>query len=280
MPEISTIDRYAVMGDPISHSLSPQIHSLFAQQTDQALQYEAQRVESMHFITEVQHFGDNGGKGLNITLPLKELAWEWVPQCSERAELARAVNTIIFKTNGEIVGDNTDGIGLVRDLQQNLHINLTDKRILIIGAGGATRGILPSLIDTKPQTLHIANRTPEKAQQIADDFSQLYTINTSGLGDDLQQQQFDVVINASAASLADNIPNVPETIFAENSVCYDLCYGAKAQPFLQWANQHGAAQCHDGLGMLVEQAAESFYLWRGVRPDSQQVLNQIRKNLL
>lgn len=270
-------DQYAVMGNPIKHSQSPRIHSLFAEQTHQRLEYTAIQVDPGGFENAVTHFDASGGKGLNVTVPFKQEAWALVHARSERAERAGAVNTIKFE-NKKMFGDNTDGVGLVNDLCINNGIELKDKRVLLMGAGGAARGVMAPLLAQAPARLVIVNRTPDKAVALADAFKDL--ANTRGCGyTDLKAQQFDIVINATAASLQGELPPLPDELLADNAVCYDMMYGAKPTLFMQWASEYGAVIVSDGLGMLVEQAAESFYLWRGMKPDTQAVIKTLRMEI-
>jgi shikimate dehydrogenase len=269
------IDRYAVMGNPVAHSKSPRIHTLFASQTDQQLQYEALRVESGKLTDAVGNFLADGGKGLNITVPLKEEAWMLAHTRSGRAERAGAVNTLVLDQSGKHFGDNTDGTGLLRDLLHNHGITLHKKRLLLVGAGGAARGVIEPLLLEKPSLLVIANRTPEKAIELSRLFCDLGHTEGCGL-DDVAGQSFDLIINATAASLAGQVPALPDSVVAKDSGCYDMMYADKPTAFMDWAQQRGAARCMDGLGMLVEQAAESFFLWRGVRPDTGPVIQALR----
>ncbi|HHJ35188.1 MAG TPA: shikimate dehydrogenase [Gammaproteobacteria bacterium] len=268
-------DRYAVFGNPIEHSKSPQIHTLFARQTGQSLVYTAERVEPDKFRQAVEDFINDDGKGLNITVPFKEDAWSCAARRSDRAQRAGAVNTLVLQDDGRLYGDTTDGVGLVRDLMQNHDIALSGKDILIIGAGGAVRGVLEAILEQQPATLLIANRTKQKAVQLGETFSDLGHILGCGL-DEIEQQRFDIIINGTSASLKGDIPSLPDSIFRKNSCSYDMMYAARATPFQQWSADHGATECFDGLGMLVEQAAESFYLWRGVRPKTAPVIKQLR----
>lgn len=264
------IDRYAVLGSPINHSKSPRIHTLFAEQTKQELSYIAQEVKPQNFSDVVTDFFEQGGKGLNCTVPLKELAWQFADLRTERAESAKAVNTLIKQKDGSILGDNTDGIGLVTDLTINHNIQLENKQILILGAGGATRGILLPLLDKQPASLIVANRTIEKALMLAVEFNHRF----KGCGfDDLTKLQFDVIINATSASLTNDLPPLPENLLVENGVCYDLAYSNQPTAFVKWGHLQNASNSLDGLGMLVEQAAEAFYLWRGVRPNTKPVID-------
>lgn len=270
-------DSYAVMGNPITHSKSPLIHSLFAEQTNQKMEYTAIHVDLGGFAQAVGNFNASGGKGLNITVPFKQEAFAVVNEISDRAKRAGAVNTIKFEGK-QIFGDNTDGIGLVNDLKNNLHLELKDLRILLMGAGGAARGVIAPLLEQHPTLLVIVNRTPDKAVALANAFGDLGFVQGCGYGQ-LEGLQFDLVINATAASLQGEVPPLPDDILAEHAVCYDMMYGAKPTAFMAWAAVHGAETITDGLGMLVEQAAESFYLWRGVRPDTQPVIETVRQHL-
>ena len=268
-------DRYAVFGNPIKHSKSPQIHKLFARQTKQSLIYTAELVEIGQFNQAIKDFIKNNGKGLNVTVPFKEDAWSCATQRSDRAQRAGAVNTLIVKPEGELFGDTTDGIGLVRDLTLNHNIQLNDKDILIIGAGGAVRGVLEAILAQQPTSLLITNRTKQKALQLAKDFSDLGNIKGCGL-DEIKNASFDIVINGTSASLQGELPPLPDSIFRKNSCSYDMMYASQATPFMQWSTNNGAIKVFDGLGMLVEQAAESFYLWRNVRPETKPVIQHIR----
>jgi len=271
----SHIDRYAVFGNPIAHSKSPQIHTLFAEQTNESLIYTAELAEIGQFDQAVKNFIANGGKGLNVTVPFKEDAWNCAAQRSPRAQRAGAVNTLKLEDDGSLFGDTTDGIGLVRDLMQNHTVQIKDQDILLIGAGGAVRGVLQALLEQQPTSLLIANRTKHKAVQLADDFSDLGAISGCGL-DEINAARFDLVINGTSASLQGDLPPIPETIFKPDASSYDMMYSAQATPFMQWSSTHGAKQVFDGLGMLVEQAAESFYIWRGIKPETAPVIEQLR----
>lgn len=272
------IDRYAVMGHPIAHSKSPTIHARFAEQTGQTLSYEAILVEPGDFPAAVQRFAAAGGKGLNITVPFKQEAWALADKRSERAERAGAVNTLKFETDGTLYGDNTDGVGLVRDLKQNHGVALRRKRVLVLGAGGAVRGVLAPLLAEEPARLTIANRTVAKGEELVQLFQDLGPIDACGF-DALAGQHFEVVINGTAASLQGELPPLPDELLAAGAVCYDMMYGAEPTPFMHWASAHGAVLTLDGLGMLVEQAAESFWLWRGIRPETQSVITAVRAML-
>ncbi len=270
-------DIYGVMGNPISHSKSPAIHTAFAIQTKQRLEYSAIHVDSGGFQQAIGNFQASGGKGLNITVPFKQEAFEIAEQCSERANRAGAVNTLTFE-NDKIIGDNTDGIGLVHDLQNNLAIKLQNKNILVMGAGGATRGIIKPLLNENPSSLFIVNRTVDKAQTLAELFSDSGNIS-AGSYNALADKQFDLIINATAASLHGELAPLPDTILAANAICYDMMYSSQPTRFMDWATQNNAAVVSDGLGMLVEQAAQSFYIWRAVHPDSQSVIKKLRQSL-
>ena len=268
------IDRYGVMGDPVAHSRSPVIHRLFAMQTNQELQYELLQVAPAKLDSAIHQFRDTGGKGLNITVPHKQAVTKLLDASSERAQLAGAVNTLVFK-DGHTYGDNTDGIGLQIDLTLNLGIELHEANILILGAGGATRGIVSPLLEANPQQLVIANRTLSRAQSIVDTFSDQGAISACRFEDVGTLPIYDLVINATSAGFKGETPPYPEAAISEHTVCYDLSYGLSPTPFSQWASEHGAARSVMGWGMLVEQAAASFQLWRGVRPDTVAVLKQM-----
>ena len=264
-------DRYAVFGQPIKHSKSPRIHALFAQQTQQDIDYQAEEVSAVDFNSAVACFFNKGGKGLNCTVPLKELAWEYADQLSERAQRAKAVNTLWIDQQHKVQGDNTDGCGLLNDLCGNHQLKLTGQRILILGAGGATRGIIAPLLAEAPADIVISNRTLSKAEAIVGEFSSLGAISSCAYAD-LAGQRFHLIINATSASLSADLPPLPARILAEHAYCYDLAYANTATAFVAWGKQQGAVKSLDGLGMLVEQAAEAFHLWRGVRPDTQTVI--------
>ena len=271
-----TIDRYAVFGNPIEHSKSPFIHARFAEQTGQQLIYTAELVELGDFDNAVARFAESNGRGLNITVPFKQDAWQLATQRSERAERAGAVNTLVIRGTGDYFGDNTDGTGLARDLIKNYRLQLEDKNILIVGAGGAVRGVIEPLLSSKPASLTIANRTRKKALQLAEDFSNLGNIKGCGL-DEFGSDSYDIIINGTSASLSGKMPSLPATLINENTFCYDMMYAAEPTPFMHWARQHGAKQVVDGKGMLVEQAAESFRLWRGCEPETKSVIEALSK---
>ncbi|PSV12760.1 shikimate dehydrogenase [Photobacterium kishitanii] len=271
------MDKYIVVGNPISHSKSPFIHTLFARQTSQNMDYCSQLVQLDGFVAAMNAFFNDGGKGCNITVPFKEQAFEYASQLTPRARLAGAVNTLKRLDDGGILGDNTDGEGLVQDLLQQ-QVELKGKRILLIGAGGAARGVILPLLAQQPQTVIISNRTVTKAQQLAALFAEYGDIKAQSF-DALGEQAFDVVINSTSASLSGEIPVVPTSIIDQHTSCYDMVYGSTATAFNLWAQQQGALKTIDGLGMLVGQAAESFMLWRGLRPGAKQVQRELRRLL-
>ncbi|EOW6616425.1 shikimate dehydrogenase [Vibrio fluvialis] len=269
-------DQYAVFGNPIGHSKSPFIHTLFARQTNQAMTYTAQLAPVDGFVQAATDFFTHGGKGCNITVPFKEAAFTFATRLTERAQLAGAVNTLKKLDDGGILGDNTDGEGLVQDLM--LHqVPLQDARILLIGSGGAARGVLKPLLDKQPASITITNRTFAKAQQLAESFAPYGKVNAVEMAQ--LNSGFDVIINSTSASLDGALPDISPAIFQPTSVAYDMMYGKGHTIFNQWALDSGCAQAYDGLGMLVGQAAESFMLWRGLRPGTKQILRELRKNL-
>ncbi|MEA1889237.1 MAG: shikimate dehydrogenase [Pseudomonadota bacterium] len=272
---MSEIAKYAVMGNPISHSKSPLIHSLFAEQCGIALEYRAIHVDEGHFESAVRQFRAIGGKGLNITVPFKIEAWKLADRRSTRAELAGAVNTLKFLDSGNIYGENTDGLGMIQDITVNLAKSVTGARVLVIGAGGAVRGVLGPLLEAQPALVHIANRTAARAVELAAVFAGSGPCTASGL-DGIGSASFDIVINGTAASLQGAVPDLPGSIFAEDALAYDMMYGSEPTSFLVWAEKNGAALCSDGLGMLVEQAAESFQIWHAIRPQTAAVIQQLR----
>jgi len=266
------------MGNPIAHSKSPMIHALFAKQTGQKLEYGAILVEIGRFNEAVREFQEQGGKGLNVTVPFKRDAWRLVDERSECAALAGAVNTIVFRADGSLYGDNTDGLGMLRDIKDNLGVTLTGKKVLVLGAGGAVRGVLGPLLQEQPAEVVIANRTTDRAQELADAFEEYGRVDGCGF-DDLDGSRYDIVINGTSASLKGEVPPLPEGILAKGAFCYDMMYGAEPTAFMLWADDEGCEQVADGLGMLVEQAAESFLLWRGVRPETAPVIKAVRTAL-
>ena len=276
---VEKIDKYAVFGNPVAHSKSPQIHTLFAQQTKQSLVYSQKKVEENQFKPAVDTFFQTGGLGLNITLPFKLEAYNYAARLTPRAQRAGAVNTLAMQEDGRVLGDNTDGLGMVRDIVDHLNWEITNKRVLILGAGGAVRGVLQPLMEQQPQHIVIANRTVAKALSLARGFKDLGKIQACGF-EDLVDQKFDIVINGTAASLAGELPPLPENMISESTCCYDMMYAAQDTVFMRWARKNGCARVADGLGMLVAQAAESFFLWRGVRPKVDVVVDSLRQQLL
>ncbi|MBB2494315.1 shikimate dehydrogenase [Aquipseudomonas ullengensis] len=271
------MDRYGVFGNPIGHSKSPLIHRLFAEQTGQDLSYEALLAPLDDFSGFARAFFAEG-QGGNVTVPFKEQAYQLVDELSERARRAGAVNTLKKLDDGRLLGDNTDGAGLVRDLTVNAGLDLSGQRILLLGAGGAVRGVLEPILAHNPHALVIANRTVEKAEQLAHEFADLGPLAAAGF--DWLSEPVDLIINGTSASLAGELPPIDASLIQPgHTVCYDMMYGKEATAFNRWAAEQGAARCLDGLGMLVEQAAEAFQLWRGVRPDSAPVLAELRRLL-
>lgn len=262
-------DRYAVFGHPIAHSKSPQIHTAFARQTGQDMTYEAILAPLDGFAESVAAFIAAGGRGANVTVPFKEEAFRLASRLSPRAQRAGAVNTLSFEADG-ILGDNTDGAGLVADLTRNLLCTIVGKRVLLLGAGGAARGVIEPLLDQQPAALVIANRTVSRAEELAE----LFGRGVRACSFDAADTPFDLVINATAASLAGDLPPLSPRVFTPDTLAYDMMYG-RDTPFLDFARTHGARTA-DGLGMLVEQAAEAFHLWRGVRPDTAPVIASLR----
>lgn len=267
----STIpDRYGVVGHPVAHSLSPLIHSAFAEATRQSMTYDRYDIAPENFERDVSAFFEGGGRGLNVTVPHKERAAAWADELTTRARRAGAVNTLIKLEDGRIRGDNTDGAGLMSDLSR-LGVEVAGRRLLILGAGGATRGILGPLQERSPAEIVIANRTAERARTLVGDQGCGY----DGLGPFLNRGNFDLVIHATPLGLSGGIPEVDPRVIGLRTFAYDLGYGKPDTPFTRWAQQHGAAGVAQGLGMLVEQAAESFRLWRGIAPDTIEVHRNI-----
>ena len=282
MSDHRAIDQYAVFGNPIEHSKSPQIHHQFAEQTQQPLEYKKRLVPEDSFKSAVDDFFAHHGKGLSVTVPFKQQAFDYADSTTERARLAGAVNTLALNSDNKVLGDNTDGIGLVTDMKDNLGWEIRHKRILVLGAGGAVRGVLEPLLQEQPQHIVIANRSVDKALQLAQQFAELGYLLGCGY-DMLADQSFDLIINGTSASLQGQLPPLPDTLINTEdqqvkTVCYDMMYGAEPTLFVQWARQRGA-EASDGLGMLVEQAAEAFALWRGVRPHTAQVMQSLREDL-
>jgi shikimate dehydrogenase len=302
-------DRYAVIGNPIEHSKSPQIHAAFAMQTGEPIEYGRIRGDRDDFAADVRRFVAEGGRGLNVTVPFKTEAFALLDDLSVHARAAGAVNTLIVRDGGLLRGDNTDGIGLIRDLTVNHGLTIRGKRVLLLGAGGAARGVLRPLLEAAPATLVIANRTGAKAEALADQLisgsatqvagdrgatasaqatsdrtnaaestsGSAVPTSVSGCGlDALRGQRFDLIINATSTGLEGQVPAIPDDCLAAGGWTYDMLYADVPTPFCRWGQARGAARALDGLGMLVEQAAESFYLWRGVRPETSDVIASLR----
>ena len=271
------MDRYVVFGNPIAHSKSTDLHRLFAEQTGQSMQYDTLLAPLDGFAPCALAFFQEG-RGANVTVPFKEDAYRLANSLTPRAQRAGAVNTLSKQADGSLLGDNTDGAGLVRDLTVNAGFSLKGKRILILGAGGAVRGALEPLLAQGPTSVTIANRTVEKAEMLVELFSDLGPVAASGF--DWLREPVDLIINATSASLAGELPPIASSLIEPGkTLCYDMMYGKEPTPFCVWATEHGAGHVMDGLGMLAEQAAEAFYLWRGVRPDTAPALAELRRML-
>ncbi|MDY7577537.1 shikimate dehydrogenase [Herbaspirillum sp. RTI4] len=272
------MDLYAVVGNPVAHSKSPEIHAAFAAQTGESMRYERLLAPLDGFAATLQQWRADGGKhskGVNVTLPFKLEAYALATELSPRAQRAGAVNTLLF--DGErIFGDNTDGAGLVADIVRNAGVTLDGKRILLLGAGGAARGALLPLLVGRPRQLVIANRTADKAAQLASQFAADGPIDACDYA--ALEGTFDLIINATSASLAGAVPPLPPEVFGPSTLAYDMMYASQPTAFMQFASGHGA-QVRDGLGMLVEQAAEAFLLWRGVRPQTEEIFTRLRSSL-
>ena len=293
------MDKYAVVGNPIAQSKSPQIHSYFAQQAGEELMYETLLSPLEDFVGTVKAFREGNGMGLNVTVPFKQEAYELADELSDYAKNAGAVNTLVFRADGSIYGTNTDGVGLVRDLVENHRSLIQGKRILLLGAGGAVRGVMQPLLMQMPKQIFIANRTPERAIELAADMQKIAAEEASqqasqlgknspcelaggGFEDilDFGNGEFDLIINGTAASLQGIMPPIPESCLASGVHCYDMMYGGRPTAFENWCEDQGAAKVMNGLGMLVEQAAESFSIWRGKMPDTKPVLEAMRLSWL
>ena len=269
-------DKFAVFGNPIKQSKSPIIHTLFAQQYAQHIEYRAVRVELDDFVQATNLFLEGGGAGLNITVPFKHEAFALAHRNSERSLRAGAVNVLTLADDGLIDGDNTDGIGLIRDLIANLGWTVQGLRVLLVGAGGAARGVLEPLLRERPRELLVVNRTAARAAELAVEFAGIGPLE-GGAFDLIGTRQFDLIINATSAGLSGAVPELPSSMLTERSCCYDMVYGAEPTPFLRWSADHAAGAVSDGLGMLVEQAAEAFYIWRQLRPETRSVIDQLRE---
>jgi shikimate dehydrogenase len=266
------VDRYAVVGNPIAHSRSPQIHTAFAQATGQNVEYTRLLAPLDGFAATVAAFRVSGGRGLNVTLPFKAEAFRLADHCSDRANRAEAVNTLRFDGD-RTYGDNTDGVGMVRDITVNLGIPIEGRRVLLVGAGGAAQGVIPALLDAHPSAIVVVNRTLARAEAMTMQFGE--RVHAAGFTT-LPAESFDIIINATSAGLAGDVPPLSPAVCTGAVLAYDMMYGKHETPFLAYARQAGAQRTADGLGMLVEQAAESFYLWRGMRPDTVPVLALLR----
>jgi shikimate dehydrogenase len=271
-------DRYAVIGHPVAQSRSPFIHARFAEQTHQSMTYATLDVAPEKFETTVRAFFAGGGRGLNITVPHKEAAARIADELTPRAQRAAAANVFAFRKDGTVLGDNADGAGLARDLLNNQRITIAGRRVLLLGAGGAARGVLAPLLGLKPSALTLVNRNVVRARKLVEQFSDLGRLHAIGY-EDLGNEPYDLVINATAASLAGELPELSPGIVNTHSICYDMYYTQDETPFTRWAHERGCARALMGLGMLVEQAAECFYLWRGVRPDTASVLSALTAEL-
>ena len=265
---------FAVFGNPIKHSLSPVIHAAFADQFSISLKYTAELIESDDFKDAVERFFSAGGSGINVTVPFKSEAFQIAAKASERADRAGAANTLLSKKNA-IACDNTDGAGLICDLKENLSWAIKSKRILVIGAGGAAQGILEVLLKEDPAYVHIANRTKNKAIDLAKQFSDLGSVEGAGI-DEIVSERYDLIFNATSAGVKQEPLFLPSSLVNEKVRCYDLAYGSTPTEFINWAAERSPLGLADGLGMLVEQAAESFFVWHGVRPNTKLLLNQLR----
>jgi shikimate dehydrogenase len=274
MSEAAAVDQYGVVGHPVAHSWSPFIHGMFAKSTAQNIAYRLFDIAPEHFRRDILELFAGGIRGLNVTLPHKQSAAELVNDLTPRAARAQAVNTIAFFEDTTLLGDNTDGAGLTADLERNLKLNLSDKRVLILGAGGAVRGVLGPLLERELRELKVANRTPQKAIDLQDEFADMGPVTACGFAD-LGGPAYDLIINATAAGLQGEMPLLPAGIVGDATVCYDMSYGRADTPFTRWAKAEHAASTVKGWGMLVEQAAESFLLWRGIRPNTHPVLEAL-----
>lgn len=264
------MDNYGVIGNPIENSKSPLIYQMFAENTTQKIQYSSILGEMNNIEKALKEFQSQGGKGLNVALPFKRKAFSVMDVLSDRAQKCEAINMITFSEEG-LVGDNTDGVGLVRDITVNKKTPIAKKRILILGTGCSVRGVLHSILSEEPLEVIISNRNENKAFELAEDFADLGRVQACPLSL-LENNSFDVVINGTSASLQEEMLDLPGSILTSNALCYDMAYGRGVTSFIRWAMEQGAKQCADGLGMLVEQAAESFYIWRKKRPDTTKVL--------
>ena len=271
-----TPDKYAVVGYPVAHSWSPFIHGLFAKQTGHAITYSRLEVAPEALNDRVVEFFAADGQGLNITLPHKQAACLIARERTPRAEMAGAVNTLALRSSG-LFGDNTDGAGLIADLTRNLSFDIRGTRVLLLGAGGAARGVLGPLLEADPEYLEISNRNEERAKELAHEFSTLGTVHGCGF-DGIASTTFDLVLNATSASLQDTIPPIPPAVIGPTTLCYDMAYGKGDTAFTRWSKSAGAGRAETGWGMLVEQAAESFLIWRGIKPNTAPVIAAVKSN--
>ena len=275
MAAADQVDRYAVVGNPVGHSLSPRIHASFAAQTAHKINYESIEIPLDSFANGIRDLQQKGFSGVNVTVPFKREAWELCDHLSARAQLAGAVNTLSFLADGSVAGDNTDGVGLTRDLVDNLGVAIERQKILLLGAGGAVRGILGPILALSPDRLMIANRTPQKAVALAQDFAnfgEIHAITYETLG----STSYDLIINGTAAGLSNQVPPIPDSVLGENPVCYDMMYNiSSATTFVDWASARGIKRAFDGRGMLVEQAAEAFHVWQGIHPRTAEVIRSL-----
>jgi len=268
-------DHYGLFGHPVHHSWSPFIHGIFARQTGQDMVYRLHDTPPERFRSDVLAFFSSGGHGINVTLPHKRAAADLVNELTPRAQLADAVNTVV-RRDEQLIGDNTDGAGLLADLTRNLGLGWESPRVLVLGAGGAARGALEPLFSLRPRLLVIANRTAERAVALAGEFANLGPVSGCEFAR-LENQRFDLIVNATSASLRGEVPLIPIGVVDAMTTCYDMTYGVGDTAFVAWAKRLGAARAEQGWGMLVEQAAEAFELWRGVRPDTAPVLAALRQ---
>ena len=267
-------DAYALFGYPVQHSWSPFIHGMFARQTGQDMAYRLIESPPERFRSDVLEFFSSGGRGINVTLPHKRAAADLVNELTPRAQLADAVNTVVQRDE-RLIGDNTDGAGLLADLTRNLGLTFDSPRILLLGAGGAARGALEPLLSLGPRLMVVANRTAERAQALAAEFAELGPVTGCAFGR-LEHHGFDLIVNATSASLRGEVPLIPISVVESTTVCYDMAYGVGDTPFVAWAKRLGAGRAEQGWGMLVEQAAEAFEVWRGLRPDTRPVLEALK----